>query len=106
MKYSWGALIFTACSLVFIILEYGRFPFLMDELIQPIIFAVVVTIMFLDGKSRLLVLWFSGLLLVLMVVFYLFNLLSVSSWVGSLGLGILVIWIFSYLPQLLKYGHI
>ena len=106
MKYFWGGLIFVVCSFVFMILEYGRLTFLMDELIQPVIFAFMVTIVFLNGKSRPLVLWFSGVLLVLMVVFYLFNLLSLSSWIGSLGLGILVILIFSYLPNLIKYGHI
>lgn len=106
MKYFRQALIFAVCSLVFMILEYGRITFLIDELIQPVIFAFTVTVMFLNGKSRLLILWFSGVLLVLMVVFYLFNFLSVSSWVGSLGFGILVILIFSYLPNLIKYGHI
>lgn len=106
MKYLWGVLIFAVCSLVFMILEYGRLTFLMDELIQPVIFAFTVTVVFLNGKLRHLVLWFLGVSLILMVLFYLFNLLSVSSWVGSLGLGILVILIFSHLPNLIKYGHI
>ena len=57
MKYLWGSCIFAAGLLVFMILEYGRITFLMDELIQPVIFAFTVATVFLNGKSRKIVLW-------------------------------------------------
>lgn len=106
MKYLWSFIIFAVSLLVFEILEYGRLTLLINELIQPLIFSSSVVLIFLSHKFKQLSLWFSLILLALMVVFYLFNLLLVANWVGSLGFGVLVISIFSYLPSLIKYGHI
>lgn len=106
MRYLLGIIFFVIFSLVFIILEYGRFTLQKDELIQPVIFAAVAAAIFINCKCRRFVLSFSLILIIIMVVFYLFNNLSVSNWIGSLGVGILVILIFSYLPNLIKNGHI
>lgn len=106
MRYLLGIIFFAVASLLFMILEYGRFAFLMDELIQPVIFAFIATSVFINYKCRRFVLLFSLMMLIMMVVFYLFNLVSISNWIGSLGVGILVILVFSYLPNLIKNGHI
>lgn len=106
MKYPLAIFIFTLALIFFIILEYGRLPDSLNGIIQPIIFAIVVVLIFIKGQYRQAILWMSSMLFFLMVFFYFLNQIPVSNWVGSLGIGILVILIFSYLPQLIKNGHI
>lgn len=106
MKYVGAVIIFVVSLLIFVILEYGQIKISIKELLQPVVFASTVLAIFLNVKLRQSILWISIALISLMVILYFFNLLSSSNWVGSLGVGILVIVIFSYCPQLIKNGHI
>lgn len=106
MKYFLAIFVFLLALLFFTILEYGRLPDFFNAYIQPIIFALVVATIFLKGKYRQAIFWLSTILFILMIFFYFLNQFSFSNWSGSLGMGILVILIFSYIPQLIKNGHI
>ena len=106
MKYFLTALFFLIALALFIILEYGRVTTSFNELLQPVIFSSVVAMIFLYGQSRRFISWGVLILFALMVVFYLAGSLFMSNWTGGLGMGIFVILTFSYLPKLIKNGHI
>lgn len=106
MKYFYASIIFFASLAVFMLLEYGRMTLSLNEFFQPLIFSFVVVVIFLYAKFRKAILLISLLLLVLMVISYMFGFLTVSNWIGGLGIGILVIIISSYFPKLVKNGHI
>lgn len=99
-------MIFLTTLAIFLVLEYGQVMVSFNGLLQPVIFSSVVSMIFLFGKSRQIFLWISSILFSLMIVFYLAGSLFVSNWIGSLGMGILVILIFSYILRLIKNGHI
>lgn len=105
MKYFWGVVIFPVFLVIFMLLEYGRMTVLAGEVVQPLIFTLVIELIYLRVK-RLPILWFASALLVLMVIFYLFNFLLLANWIGSLGFGMLFITISSYMPELFKHGLI
>lgn len=106
MKYVGAVIIFVVSLLIFVILEYGQIKISIKELLQPVVFASTVLAIFLNVKLRQSILWISVVLISLMVILYFFNLLPSANWVGSLGIGILVILILSYFPNLIKDGHI
>lgn len=93
-------------TIIFTILDSGLNIKQLNLLIQPLIFGVAATISFLFGSYRKLLLFFSATLLSLMIITYLFNLLDLANWIGSLGFGILIIVLFSYIPVLIKKDHI
>lgn len=98
--------IFAFSLLFFLVLEYGMIPNQITDMFQPVIFASVVTAIFIKGKYRFVILRISLILLFLMVILYLLDQIIFASWIGSLGVGISVILIFSYFPKLIKDGHI
>lgn len=106
MKYFWFVLIFLISFVIFMILEYGRFTTLITELIHPIIFSTISSWIFILPSSRYTILLFSLFSFLVMAVFYLFQLVEIANWIGSLGFGILVITVVSCLPQLIKKGFI
>lgn len=97
---------FIFLSFIFTILEYGRFSLVPLEFIHPIFFACSATAIFLNNKLKRYILGFSLILLFSMIILYLFDLLLLSNWVGSLGMGMFVILIFSYISELIKKGYI
>ena len=98
--------IFAFSLLFFLILEYGKIPNQIADIIQPVIFASVATAALIRGQYRFVIFRVSLILLVLMVILYLLDQIIFASWVGSLGVGISVILIFSYFPKLTRDGHI
>lgn len=105
MKYLWAMIIFPVSLVIFMILEYGRITIVGSEIIQPLIFTLVVEVIYLR-KYRLPILLFSLAMLFLMVILYLFNYLLTANWIGSLGFGMLLLIISSYLPEFIKNGFI
>lgn len=95
---------------IFIILSFGLNVNLLEialfKLIQPVIFAVAATICIFYSSLRKYLLMASSALLIFMILTYLFNMLDVANWIGSLGFGAFAIVVFSYIPQLIKKGHI
>ncbi len=91
---------------VFVVLNEGGKINQMDQLIQPLLFAVSAVISVYSPKFRKYIIRLSAGLLFIMVITYLFNELEISSWMGSLGFGLLFISVFSYSPQLIKKGYI
>ncbi len=106
MKYLLGVIIFLLSFVIFIILEYGDITISTNELIQPFSFSLTVLILFLNSKSQKPILFIALTLLILMVILYLFNLLPTANLVGSLGVGLFIILLFSRIPELIKNGHI
>lgn len=76
-----------------------------DELIKSIIFAGSLFIT-LTGTYKKFILWVSILLLGIMIIFYLLWQIPLSSFFGSIGFGMLLIFILSYLPDLIKKGFV
>lgn len=106
MRYLISIFIFAFSLLSFLVLEYGKIPNQIADMFQPIIFASVVTTIFIKRQYRFVILRICLILLFLMVILYLLDQIIFASWIGSLGFGILVILIFSYFPKLIKDGHI
>lgn len=88
------------------LLEDGEVVVSATSLFQPVVFSSVTVVIYLYNDSRRYILWISLILLMLMIILYFFGFLTYSNWIGGLGMGILVIVIFSYLPKLIRYGHI
>lgn len=76
-----------------------------DELIKSIIFAIVLFMVLIDVFKQL-ILWVSFSLFGIMIILYLFWQIPLSNMFGSIGFGILLIFILSYLPGLIKKGYI
>lgn len=106
MKYVRSLFVFIVSLLFFIILEYGQVTVLVKEMVQPVIFALVMAFIYLNSNLRVVLFWFALSLIILMILSYLFNLLPFANWTGSLGVGILIILIVSYIPQIIKKGFI
>lgn len=90
---------------IFIWLESGFAIKTPIDLIKPVIFSISLAASFGNFYKRIL-LTISLILLSFMVVFYLLWKIDLSNWFGSLGLGVLAIYIFGYLPQLIKKGFV
>ena len=105
-KFSLGIIVFIVSIFIFSMLEFESSIDKIDTLIQPLIFALTLTIAIVLPRFRKNILLLSIVLLIVMVLTYLFNMISISNWIGGLGFGMLVVTLFSYLPQLIKKGHI
>lgn len=92
-------------TLLFAILSSGL-DFEGSDFIQPVIFAIAATICIFYSPFRKYILIIATALLTLMVATYLINKFDLSNWIGSLGFGAFTIVVFSYIPQLIKKGHI
>lgn len=57
-------------------------------------------------RTRIYLLWTSLILLVIMVLFYMFWKIPWAATFGSIGLGILAIFLIGLLPELIKRGFI
>ena len=93
-------------TFLFTIMNVGLEINSVNQIIQPLIFALTATIDILYFPLRKYFLAASLCLLSLMVMTYLINMLEVSNWVGSLGFGMLFITVASYLPEIIKKGNI
>lgn len=76
-----------------------------DELLKSLIFASAFFIV-LTNKFKNYLLRISVTLLVIMVILYLFWQIPLSSFFGSIGFGILSIFVLSYIPDLVRKGYI
>lgn len=96
-------LIFT---FLFTIINVGLDINSVNQIIQPLIFALTAAIGILYFPLRKYFLVVSLCLFSLMVMTYLINMLEVSNRIGSLGFGMLFITVASYLPEIIKKGNI
>lgn len=94
-----GIVIFFTSLGLFTFLEFGSSNF-------PLLFAVTLSLSVTMPNFRKKLLLISFVLLLLMVLFYLFNNLAQANWIGAAGFGMLVLVIFTYIPELIKRGHI
>lgn len=90
---------------VFIWLESGFFIKTINDIIKPLIFSTSLVISIANFYRNYL-LRISFTLLFLMVIFYLFWQIPASEWFGSVGLGILTVYVLGHIPQLIKKGYI
>lgn len=97
---------FLLFTLIFYLLEFGAIFEHPTMIIKPSIFSFFATISILKPNLRRISFAISFSLLFLMAMIYLFGQISISNWVGSLGFGILVIVIVSYLGDFVRKGFI
>jgi len=76
-----------------------------DELLKSVIFATSLFFV-LTQKYKKSVLWLALLLLGMMVVYYLLRDISSASFFGSIGFGMLIIFVLSLTPDLVKKGFV
>lgn len=76
-----------------------------DELIKSVIFALSLFIILMSGYRKLILRTALSLLGV-MVIFYLSGRIAFSSTVGSIGFGMLLIFMLGFLPDLIKKGFV
>lgn len=99
-------IVFIISFFVFVVLDVGMNIEHIYQAVQPLFFAITFVISLLFTEFRKYLLICSATLLIVLVVIYLFGMIEVSDWIGRLGFGILIIVLFSYLPQLIKRGYI
>lgn len=90
---------------IFIWLESGFSIKSVVDLINPFIFTTSL-VLSIGNFFRRILLTCAFILLIIMVAFYLFWQIDISSWLGSLGMGILTIYVLGYLPDLVKKGYV
>lgn len=105
-NYIKGTIIFFVSIFLFSFLEFESSIIKIDTLIKPMIFAATLSISIVLPKLRKIILFLSLLLLAVMVLIYLFNMIEIANWIGSLGFGMLFIILATYLPKLLERGYI
>lgn len=76
-----------------------------DELIKSVIFAVSLFIVLTPGYRKL-ILWTALSLLGVMVILYLSGRIALSSTAGSIGFGMLLVFMLGFLPDLIKKGFV
>ena len=76
-----------------------------DELIKSIIFAVSLFVS-LFATYKKFILWISIVLLLIMILLYLLWQIPLSNMFGSIGFGMFLIFILSYIPDLIKKGFV
>lgn len=98
--------IFIFFTLFFILID-GEWPIEnFYKSIRSLIFSLSVLAIILNPSIKKSLLFISGLMLILMIIFYLLNQLMIADWIGSLGFGIVAITIAGYLPELIRRGYI
>lgn len=75
------------------------------DLIKPLIFSLSASISFVNFYKRLLLIT-SLILLTIMVFLYLIWKIDLSNWFGSLGFGMLTIYVAGYFSELIKKGFV
>lgn len=73
---------------------------------QTVIFTTVLSMTAVWPNLRRSVLLGSLFLIVVMAVLYIVNMIELADMAGSTGIGLIVINLLSYLPQLVKLGYI
>lgn len=100
-------LILPVCLIIFFnFLEYGFIWNKTYQFIQPLILTVFFIVNMQVPKLRCLSFALAYGMLALMVLLYLLDQLNLSNAIGSNGLAILIITVLTYLPQLIKEGHL
>lgn len=90
---------------IFLYLEFGFYAFSVDKLIQPIIYTCAFFVT-LNKNLRRYLLFAVLVSLFLMVLFYLFWQLDFANLFGSMGFGMLIIYMSGHLPELVKKGNL
>lgn len=91
---------------IFNFLEYGLIWDDVYKFLYPLLLAGIFMLNIQVPRFRHLFLILSYCMLALMVLLYLANHLDLSNSVGSIGLAILIITLFAYLPELIKEGYL
>jgi len=76
------------------------------KVVQAVIFAIVFTVIISRSNLKKYFFWLGLILVILMMVLYVIGLIEWADIVGSTGVGIVMINIVSYLPQLIRLGYI
>lgn len=98
-------IIFIVTLPLFVWLESGFSIKSPIDLIKPLCFSFSATFSYMNFYRKFLLIS-SLFLLTIMVFFYLIWKIDLSNWFGSLGFGMLIIYVAGYFPQLLKKGYI
>lgn len=75
-----------------------------NEIVKSVIFALS-TYLAYNIKLKRLLLWLVCILFFLTLVFYLFWQLQQANFFGSIGFGMMIIFIVSFVPEFLKKGY-
>lgn len=105
-KISGAVIIFVISFFVFLVAEFDLLNPAGNKIFQSLIFSSTLIVSVFLPKFKVKLLYTTFFILFFMMLLYLLNNLNYSNFLGSIGIGMLTIIIFSYLPQLLKNGEI
>lgn len=77
-----------------------------DSLFQTLFFTLMTLLLISQPWLKKVFIILSVILFVMMVVFFIFDLINVANFFGSLGFGVLIISGLFYLQRLLKHGYL
>ncbi len=92
--------------IVFNFLEYGLIWNKIYNFLYPMLLTVISITNMQFPKFRRLSMVLAFTMLILMFFLYLMDQLSLSNIIGSSGIAILIITLFTYLPQIIKKGFV
>ena len=90
----------------FNIMEFELLNQAINKNLQSLVFSAVIAISIIQPKLRIKLFYAAFLLLFLTAGFYLTNQTALSNSVAGIGIGIFLIVMLSYLPQLFKNGYV
>lgn len=105
-KIMFAPLLFVIMFFIFNFIEFEQLNPTGNKYLQSFIFSSTAVISIFMPKHRNKLFLASFFLLFLMAVFYLTNKLTLSNSLASIGIGMLSLTAFSYLPQIFKKGYI
>lgn len=104
-KFLVSILVFLISLPIFIYLESGFAINSFFDILKPLIFSASLIIS-INTIFRRFLLMISLIFLSFMVVFYIFWKMDFSNWLGSVGFGMLIIYVLGYLPEIIKKGFV
>lgn len=99
-------MLFAASYFVFNMAEFEPLNQAMNKNFQSLAFSAVLVISFFKPNLRRKLIYAASFLVSVAAGFYLINRLDLSNSFASIGIGMLLLILISYLPQLVKKGYV
>lgn len=95
--------------LIFPVMFFLNSGFSLDlnwKVVQAVIFTIIFTVIIIWPQVKKFVFYLSLVLIIFMAIFYTLRLIELADITGSTGIGLIMINLVAYLPQLVKLGYI
>ncbi len=99
-------ILFISSFFLFNLMEFELLNQSMNKYLQSLIFSIVLVVAVFGPKVRAKLPYAVFLLLLVSVLLYILNQLSLSNSFASIGIGMLLLIMLSYLPEIIKKGFV